>query len=139
MILDLWDDLGCLSDGDPEDWACVSVVPTVLVVTVLVSLSSVVTAILEGVSMQSDWEFFEPQSSSSSRERSFVWADSQEEMSYEGSPVKALPASRRRMIPPKPQQSSHSSIEDMQWQTEMEVQGSSWNAGESTVTARLEQ
>ena len=56
------------------------------------------------------------------------WAISQEEMRYEGTPVKAPPISRRRTMPPTPQQSSHSSIEDMQWQAEMEVQGSSWNA-----------
>ena len=56
----------------------------------------------------------EPQSFFFSTKRSFVWATSQEEMSFEGSPVKALPASRRRMMPPTPQHSSHSSIEDMQ-------------------------
>ena len=42
-------------------------------------------------------------------------------------------------MPPTPQQSSHSSLEAMQWQTEMEVQGSSWNARERTVIAKMEQ
>ena len=60
-------------------------------------------------------------------------------MSYEGTPVKAPPTSRRRMMPPTPQQSSYSSIEAMQWQTEMEVQGSSWNASERTDIAEMEQ
>ena len=42
-------------------------------------------------------------------------------------------------MPPTPQQSSHWSIEDVQWQTEMEVQESSRNAREGKVTARMEQ
>ena len=59
-------------------------------------------------------------------------------MSCEGSPVKAPPASRRRMMRPTQQQSSHSLIEETQWQTEMEVQGSSWIARRKTVTAKME-
>ena len=99
----------------------------VLVVTdILVSLSSVVTEFCDDVSVESDWEFVEPQSSSSSIKRSLRWADSQEEMRYEGSPVKAPPPSRRRMMPPP--QSSSTPMEELQWQTEMEVQGSSWSA-----------
>ena len=39
----------------------------------------------------------------SSKTRSFVWANSQEEVRYEGSPVKAPPPSRR-IMPPTPQQ-----------------------------------
>ena len=47
--------------------------PAVPVVTdVLVSPSSVVTEFCDGVSLGSDWEFVEPQSSSSSKKRSFV-------------------------------------------------------------------
>ena len=42
------------------------------------------------------------------------------------------------MMPPTPKQSSHPSIEETQWQTEMEVQGSSWGARDRTVTARRE-
>ena len=86
---DLWDDLGGLSDGGPGQWAGVPVVPAVTDVLVLVSYSSAVTEICEGVSLNSDWEFVEPESSSFSKKRSFVWADSQEELSCEGSPVKA--------------------------------------------------
>ena len=59
-------------------------------------------------------------------------------MSHEGSLVKALPLTTRRMMPPTPQQSSHSSNDELQWQTEMEVQGSSWTACERTVIARME-
>ena len=124
---DLWDDLCGFSNGDSET------LTGVLVVT-----SSVVAEIWEGVTMDTDWECVEPQSSSFSKKRSFVWAGSQEEMSYEESPVKAPPVSRRRTMPPTPQQSSYSSIEDMQWQTEMEVQGSSWSARERTVIGRME-
>ena len=64
----------------------------------------------------------EPQSSSFSNNRSLDWADSQEEMRYEGSPVKAPPPSRRRVMPSTPQSPS-TSIEEIQWQTEMEVNG----------------
>ena len=75
----------------------------------------------------------------SPKKRSTVWVENQEEMWYEETPVKAPPKSRRRMMPPTPQQmSQHSSIEDMQWGTEMEVQGSSWSARERTVIARME-
>ena len=69
--------------------------------------------------------------------RSLEWRI-EEEMSYEGTPVKAPPTTRRRMTPPTPQQSSQSWNEDTQWQTEMEVQGSSWSARERTVVARME-
>ena len=41
-------------------------------------------------------------------------------------------------MPPTPQQSSHSPIEDVKWQTEMEARGSSWTARERTVIARME-
>ena len=118
----------------------------VLVVTdVLVSPSSVVTEFCDGVSLDSDWEFVEPQSPSFSQKRSFVFADSQEEMRY-GSPVEAPPPSRRRMMPSTPQQSSYPSIEEMQRQTEMEDQGSGshekgggyhrWTAPDRAVSER---
>ena len=74
-----------------------------------------------------------------SKKRSIVWVENQEEMCYEGTPVKAPPASRRRMMPPTPQQSSYSSIEAMQWQTDLEDQGSGWNARDRTVIAKMEQ
>ena len=42
-------------------------------------------------------------------------------------------------MPPTPQLSSRSSIEAMQWQIEMEVQGSSWDTRERTVLRKMEQ
>ena len=62
-----------------------------------------------------------------SKKRSIVCVENQEDVSCEGTPVKAPAAARRRMLP-TPQQSSKSSIQAMQWQTEMEDQGSGWNA-----------
>ena len=129
---DLWDGSCGLSGCDSVTWTRLPVVNDVLV-----SPSSAVSEVCEGVSLDSDREFVEPQSSSFSKKRSIVWVENQDEMSYEGTPVKAPPTSRRRMLQPTPQQSSHSSIEDMQWQT-AEVQGSSWNARERKVIARTE-
>ena len=57
-------------------------------------------------------------------------------MSYDGTPVKAPPNTRRRMMPPTPQQSSLSSFEERQWQAEMEVQESFWSARERMVIAK---
>ena len=88
--------------------------------------------------LDSDWELVEPESFSFSRKRPVVCAKKQQDMSYEGTPVKAPPTSRR-MMPPTPQQSSYSSIEATEWQTEMEDQGSGWNARERTVIANMEQ
>ena len=62
-----------------------------------------------------------------------------EDVSYEGTPVKAPPAARMRRMPPTPQQSSYSSIEALQWQTEMEDQGSGWDAQNTAVIAKMEQ
>ena len=45
-------------------------------------------------------------------------------MSYEGTPLTAPLASRRKIMPPTPQQSSQSSIEAAQWQAEAEDQES---------------
>ena len=42
-------------------------------------------------------------------------------------------------MPPTPQQSSYSLIEAVQWQTEMEDQGNSWNDRERTVIANMEE
>ena len=41
-------------------------------------------------------------------------------------------------MPPTPQQSSPTSIEEVHWQLEMEVRGSRWIARERTVIARME-
>ena len=54
-----------LSDGEPETGTVVSALP--VVTDVLVSSSSVVTECYEEVSVDSDWEFVEPQSFSFSQ------------------------------------------------------------------------
>ena len=70
-------------------------------------------------------------------------------MNCEGTPVKA-PPSRRKIMPPTPQQSLQSSIEAMQWPTEVEDQESGsyetefegehrWTARDRTVIAIMEQ
>ena len=80
-----------------------------VVIHVPVSPSSVVTECCEDVSLNTDWEFVEPQSFSFSKKRSIVWEENRGEMSCEGTPVKAHPNTRR-------------AIEERQWQVEMEVQ-----------------
>ena len=92
---DPWDGSCGLSDCDSVTWTRLLVVSDVLV-----SPSSVVAEMCEGVSSDSVWEGVEPQSFSFSKERSFVCAENQRETSYEGSPVKAPPSTRRRMTPP---------------------------------------
>ena len=82
-----------------------------------------VTECYEDVSVDSDWEFVEPQSCSFSKKRSIVWEEHREQMSYEGAPVKAPPNTGRRMMPPTPQQRSHSSTDERQWQADKEVFG----------------
>ena len=74
------------------------------VIDVPVSPSSVVTELCGVSPCGSDWEFVEPQSFSSSTKRAHCGTDTQEEMRYEGSPVKAPPITRRRMTPPAPMQ-----------------------------------
>ena len=61
-----------------------------------------------------------------------------EEMSYDGTPEKAHPNTRRRTKPPTPQRSSQSPTEERQWQAEMEVQESFWSVRERTVIAKME-
>ena len=125
-----------LSDYEPETRVVVS---AVLVVTdVLVSPSSVDTECYENVSLDSDWEFVEPRPFSFSKKRSSACAENQGEMSYEGSPVKAPPNTRRRMKPPTPQQFSHSSTDEGQWQADLEAQRSIWSTRERRVTAAME-
>ena len=96
-----------------------------------------------------NWEIVEPQTFSFFRKRQAVCAEDQEGMNYEGTPVKAPPASRRKIMP-TPQQSSYSSIETVQWQTEVEDQESGSyekefegqhrrNVRDRTVIARMEQ
>ena len=61
-----------------------------------------------------------------------------EEMRYEGWPVKAPRASRRKMMPPTPQQMSLSSTDESQWQAVLEAQLSIRITRERRVTAAME-
>ena len=76
---------------------------------VLVSPSSVVTELCDVSPCGSDWELVELQSCSFFKKRAHFGTDTQEEMRYEGSAVKAHPLSRRRMTPPTPMQNSYTS------------------------------
>ena len=130
--------------GEPNDLSedcesvsrpIVSAVPVVS--AVLFSPSSVVTECFDDVSLDPNWEFVTSQSFFS-KMRPFVGTVFQEIMRCEGSPVKASPHTRRRMMLSPPQQSSNSSYEEWQWQTDMEVEGSNWSAREKKVIAKLE-
>ena len=74
---------------------------------------------------------------SPSEKRAHYWTFTQEEMVYESSPAKAPPLSGRRMMPPTPMQSSHSSYEERQWQIEVEDQIR--NARDKVVNAKTKQ
>ena len=134
-----WEDLlekhEDLSNCEPDTRAHVPVVPDVT--DVLVSPSSVVTEFCGGVSCCSDCEFVEAQSFSFSTKRAHSWTVTQEEMRFEGSQVKALPLSRRRMMPPTPLQNSYSSFEEEQ--EHFEVEDQIWCARDRTVIARTKQ
>ena len=90
-----------------------------------------------GYSFCSDGELVEPQSFSFSNTRAHSWTVTQEEMRFEGSQVKALPLSRKRMMPPTPLQHSYSSFEEEQGH--FEVEGQVWSARDRTVIARTKQ
>ena len=59
-------------------------------------------------------------------------------MGYEGSPVKAPPNTRRRIMPPTPQQISFSSTDESQWSADLEEQPSIWSTRERRVIAAME-
>ena len=63
--------------------------------------------------------------------------ETQGAMGYEGSPVKAPPNTRRRMMPPTQQQISHSSTDEIQWQEKLEAQ-SLWSIQERRMMAAME-
>ena len=94
-----------------------------------VSAPSVVTVMCEDVSSDSEWDVVEPQSFSFSKKRSFACVENQEDMNFEGAPVKAPPCSKRGMTTPWPQQNSFSSMEE----------GRIWSSQERTANARMEQ
>ena len=121
-----------LSDRELVSCEFVRVVPDVS--DVVVSPSSVVTEMCEVSPCCSDWDFVEPQSFSFSKKRALCCSDKQEEMRYEGSPVKAPSFSRKRMTPPTPMQYSYASFEGKQGSNEDEGRG--WNVRERTIIAR---
>ena len=57
----------------------------------------------EDLLSDSDWEIVVSQSSFFSKKRSNVCVENEEDMSYEVTPIKAPPASRRKIMPPTPQ------------------------------------
>ena len=120
-----------LTGREPVSCGLVRVVPDVA--DVPVSPSSVVTEMCEVPPCCSDWEFVEPQFFSP-KKRALCCTDKQDEMRYEGSPVKALPFSRRRMTSPAPLQNSYASFEGEQGSYEEEGRG--WNARERTIISR---
>ena len=82
-----------------------------------------------------------------SKKRQAVCVENQEDTNCDGTPVKAPSASRRKIMPPTPQQSLQPSTEDIQLQTEIEDQESGscdieyegehrWTAGDRTVIAK---
>ena len=122
----------------------------VLVATDVLDFPSSLVVMSEAFLSDSDWEIVEPQSFSFSKKRHAVCVENQEDMNYEGTPVKAPPASRRKIMPHTPQQSLQPSIEAMHLQTEEEDQESCscemefegehrWTARDRTVIARMEQ
>ena len=89
---------------------CVLALSSCVPVVIDVSVSPSSVGVLGEVSLSgSDCEFVESKSFSLSRKRSSELEDNQGQMGYERSPVKAPPNTRRRMMPPTPQQISHSS------------------------------
>ena len=97
-----------------------------------------VPEVCDGFSLGSDWEFVESQSFPFCKKRSIVCAENQGEMSYEGTPVKAPPSTRRRMMPPTPQQIWLFSTDESQWQADLEAQRSIWSTRERRVIAAIE-
>ena len=119
--LEKFDDL---SECQLVSCALVRVVPDVT--DVLVSPSSVVTEFCD----------VEPQSFPFFKKRALCKASTQEEMRYEGSQVKALPITRRRMTLPTLVQNSFTFFERDQGSYE---EGRSWDARERTIIARTKQ
>ena len=84
---------------------CVSEVSSGVPVVSDVIPSSSLVVMSEALLSDSDWEIVEQQSFSFSRKRQAVCVENQEDMNYDGTPVKAPLASRRKIMPPTPQQS----------------------------------
>ena len=123
-----------LSGREPVSGELVRVVPDVT--DVPVSSSSVVTELCDVSSCYSDRDFVERRSFSFSKKRAHCCTDTQEEMRYEGSPVKAPPLSRRRMTPSPVQNSYTFFVRD---HGRYDEEGREWNARGRTIIARTTQ
>ena len=123
--------VACLTDSGT--WTGLPVVTDVCV-----STSSAVGEMCEDVSSDPDWEFVGPQSFLSAKKRPFSCLENPGEMIYEGMAVKAPPCTRRRIMPPTPQQNTHSSANEKQWQVDLEAQRSIWSTRERTAVAGTE-
>ena len=111
---DSWGDLLGDSCGLSE---CVPAVSSgVLVVTDVPDSPSSMVVIGRALLSNSDCEMVEPHSFSFSRKRQAFCVENQEDIHYDGTPVKAPPASRRKIMPPTPRQSLQPSIEAVQLQ-----------------------
>ena len=88
-----------LSECAPEVSSCVPVGTDVL------DSTSSLVVMSEALLSDSDWQVVEPQPFSFSRKRHVFCVESQEDTNYDGTPVKAPPTSRRKIMPPTPQQS----------------------------------
>ena len=125
-----------LSDYEPETRVVVS---AVLVVTdVLVSPSSVDTECYENVSLDSDWEFVEPRPFFFLQKALFRLCGESRRDELRRVASKSASNTRRRMMPPTPQQFSHSSTDEGQCQADLEAQRSIWSTRERKVTAAME-
>ena len=102
------------------------------------------------VPSDSECEFVEPQTLSLSRKREASFVQSRKDINFDGALVKALPTSRRKLVPPTPQQNPQPPVESMPRQREEEDQkycscgtehgrGHWWTARDRAVTARMVQ
>ena len=98
----------------------------VLVVTVVLDSHSSLVVMSEALLLDSDWEVVEPQSCSFSRKHEAFSVETQEDMNHDGTPVKAPSTSRRKMMPPTPQESPQPSIEACRWKWR-------WRTGKTAV------
>ena len=77
------------------------------VIDVLVSPSRVITELCEVSPVGLMWNLWNRSPFLSTKKSAHSCTDKQEEMRYEGSPVEALPLSRRRLTPLTPMQNSY--------------------------------
>ena len=134
---DVLDNPDVLSDCESESRAVVSAV--LVVSDVLVSLSSVVTECFYDVPLGPEWEFVEP------RSLFFLEGASVHRDGFSGnherwwSPVlKHLRLPEEESSRPRRSKARIRRMRSLQWQAEMEVQGSSWSVRERKAIAKKE-